>query len=370
VFAAASFLNDLGAYMVYSLWPIFVTAVIGADMAVLGLIDGLGDALVSLSQAASGYASDRLKRRKVFIWLGYLFGGLSRAGYAVSKTWQHLLVFRVFDRAGKMRDAPRDAIVADASRHGNRGKNFGYLQTLDRLGAVSGIIASILLFPLLGYQNLFLLAALPSLAGAALVFILIRERKQAKLRIYKGISFKNIDANLKLFLGLSAIFALASFSYSFLLVYANRFGFQAASIPVLFLLFNIIASLSSVPFGKLADKIGRKTVLAMSFALWGATCAIFIISQSMLAIIAAFIAYGLNQGAFLPVQKAFVSELAPKRFRASVLGGYQMVVGLCALPSSVLAGLLWDSAGMFAPLYFSLALTVIAAALLLFVKEK
>ena len=83
----------------------FVTSVLGANMAVLGFIDGLGDALVSLSQAASGYLSDRIQRRKVFIWVGYLFGSLSRIGYALSTVWQHLIPFRVFDRMGKIRSA-------------------------------------------------------------------------------------------------------------------------------------------------------------------------------------------------------------------------------------------------------------------------
>ena len=84
--AWASFLNDLGSDMIYPIWPVFVTTVMGANMAVLGFIDGLGDAVVSVSQAASGYFSDRLKKRKAFIWVGYLFGALSRIGYAVSAT--------------------------------------------------------------------------------------------------------------------------------------------------------------------------------------------------------------------------------------------------------------------------------------------
>ena len=70
-----------------------------------------------------------------------------------------------------------------------------------------------------------------------------------------------------------------------------------------------------------------------------------------------------------PVQKAFVSELAPSAYRASSLGGFQMVVGLCALPSSLLAGMLWGRVGVFVPLYVSLGLTAIATVLLLFVKE-
>ena len=94
-FSLASFLNDLGSDMIYPVWPLFITTVLGADMAILGLIDGVGEAVVSISQAASGYFSDVMRKRKVFIWTGYLFGSLSRIGYAMSSTWQHLIFFMV-----------------------------------------------------------------------------------------------------------------------------------------------------------------------------------------------------------------------------------------------------------------------------------
>ncbi len=133
IFALSSFLNDFGSDMIYPIWPLFVTSVLNADMAILGLIDGIGDAIVAISQAVSGYLSDKFGKRKVFIWTGYMFGGLSRLGYAISTVWQHLIPFRILDRAGKMRGAPRDAIIADVSTKKDRGKNFGLLRTFDNL---------------------------------------------------------------------------------------------------------------------------------------------------------------------------------------------------------------------------------------------
>src|SRR4030043_1687486 len=113
IFAAASFLNDMGSDIIYPIWPLFVTQVLKANMIVLGFLDGLGEALVSISQALSGYISDRIRKRKVFVWLGYLFGASSRIGYALSKTWQHVIPFRILDRAGKVRSAPSDVLTAD-----------------------------------------------------------------------------------------------------------------------------------------------------------------------------------------------------------------------------------------------------------------
>ena len=369
-FAIAAFLNDFGAYMIFPIWPLFLTSVLGANMAILGLVDGLGDALVSLSQAGSGYLSDRLKKRKVFIWAGYLCGALSRIGYAFSTSWPMIIPFRVLDRAGKMRDAPRNAIVADASDHKNRGKNFGLLKSMDKLGAVFGILACIFLFQFLGYQLLFLAAAPASILATLLVIVVIKERKQLKVKLHKGLAFSNLTKEFRLFLILSSVFALGSFSYSFLIIGANKAGFQPLFIPVLFLIFTIFAAAFSIPFGKLADKIGRKNVIFLAFIFWILTCAIFIFTQDLSWLLVAFILYGLHLAALDPTQNAFVSELAPKKFRASAIGGFEMAIGLCALPASLGAGLLWDAFGTAVPFTLSLGLTVIAMIMLFFVKEK
>ena len=91
ILSLASFLHDIGSDMVFSVWPLFVTQILKANMSVLGLIDGLGDAVVSVSGAVGGYISDKIKKRKLFVWTGYLFGGISRIGYALSPTWHWLI---------------------------------------------------------------------------------------------------------------------------------------------------------------------------------------------------------------------------------------------------------------------------------------
>jgi MFS family permease len=369
IFAWVSFLNDMGSDMIYPVWPLFVTTVLHADMAALGFLDGLGEALVSISQAASGYLSDRIRKRKVFIWTGYLCAALSRIGYSLSGTWPHLIPFRVLDRTGKMRGAPRDAMIADVSVKENRGNNFGLLRAMDNLGAVCGIIVCIVLAGPLGYRNLFLLAALPTFVGAFLVFWLVKEHRADHAKIYKGLALKDLGGNFKLFLFLSVLFALGSFSYSFLLIYAKSLGFKASFVPILYLVFTAVAALFSLPFGRLSDRIGRKPVLGMSFVFWGMVSLCFMLFRSHAAILLAFFLYGLHKAALEPVQKTFVAELAPAQYRASALGGFQMATGLCALPASLGAGLLWDKTGMFTPLFLSLGLTIVSTVLLLFVKE-
>ncbi len=369
VFGWAAFLNDLGAEMIYPVWPFFVTTVLGASMSTLGFIDGLGEALVSLSQAASGHLADRWHKKKPFIWLGYLCGAFSRIGYAFSTVWPHLVPFKILDRMGKIRGAPRDAMLADLSVHENRGRHFGFLRAMDNLGAVFGIILSILLVGILGYKKLFLLAAIPSVLGALLIWGFVKEPAVDGAKVFEGLSWKGLSGNFKLFLLLSAIFSLGSFSYSFLLIYAKMFGFPVLTIPLLYLLFTAMASASSLPFGRLADKIGRRPTLFLSYLLWILTALTLIGIQNTGGLLLAFVLYGLHKGGLDTVQKAFVAELVPHDLRASGLGTFQMVIGLCALPASLAAGVLWDRIGLFFPLYLSVGLTALAILLLSFVSE-
>lgn len=379
-FALASFFNDMGSDMIYPVWPLFLTTVLRANMAALGFLDGLGEALVSLSQAAAGYLSDRWRKRKAFIWVGYLCGGVSRLGYSVAALWQQLIPFRVLDRAGKMRGAPRDALLADISTNANRGRNFGLLRAMDNFGAVAGILFCIVLINLISYRILFAIAAVPSLVSVVLILALIRDKPVAGTRVFKGLTLKDFDRNFRLYFLLNGIFALAAFSYSFLLIVVQRtwVGFRFAgirmtgvrTIPLLYLLFTLVAALMSLPFGKLSDRIGRKSVLFIAFTFWAAVCLGVLFVRGDLVLVGVFVLYGLHKAALEPVQRTMVSELAPPALRASSLGGFQMVVGLCALPASVAAGFLWDRVGLFAPFAVSLGLTALAVVMLFFVKER
>ena len=369
VFAWASFLNDFGSDMIYPVWPLFVTSVMGANMAMLGLIDGLGEAFVSISKAISGYISDRIRKRKFFIWSGYILGSISRFGYALAPTWQWLIPLKILDRSGKIRSAPRDALVADISNDQNRGGNFGLMKAMDNLGAVCGIVVCLLLFEHIGFTNLFLIAALPSLVSAFLIYKYIKENNISDKKLFAAFTFKDLDANFKLFLFLNSVFTLGAFSYSFLLIFAGKSGFKATYLPIFYLIITVTAAIFSLPMGKLSDKIGRKKLMYLAFILWAAICVSFILSTNAIVVIAAFVLYGLHKAALETVQKTYTSELCPECFRATGLGVFQMAIGICALPASLIAGFLWDNINMQAPFYLSLVLSLVACFMLLFVKE-
>jgi MFS family permease len=67
---------------------------------------------------------------------------------------------------------------------------------------------------------------------------------------------------------------------------------------------------------------------------------------------ALFISYGLHQGIFRAVGKAFASDFVPENLRASGVGWYSSTVGLLELVASVVAGLLWDRVGHAAVFYY------------------
>ncbi len=371
IFAIASFLNDLGSDIIYPLWPLFIKS-LKANMVALGLIDGIGDAIVSLSSFFSGYLADRIKKRKVFVWLGYLFGSLSRIGYALAKSWPILIPLKIFDRAGKIRQAPRDAIIADISNDKDRGRNFGFLRAMDNLGAVCGIMIALLFFKFFGFRKLFLLAALPSLISAFLIILFIKERERENKKKDKilNFSFKFFDKNYYLYLFSSSLFSLSYFSYSFLLIYAKDVGYQETFIPLFYLIFTLTASLFSFPFGRLADETSRKFTLFLGYLFWIIAILGFIYLKSKFLLFFIFLIYGLNKASLEPSQRALVSELSPLEFRATGIGFFQMINGIIALLSSFIAGILWEIFNMKAPFYFSLFLTILAVIILLFVKEK
>lgn len=368
-FASATFLNDFGSDMVRSVWPEFVTSVLKANMVALGLLDGIGEGLLSISKAISGYLSDRIRKRKVFIWVGYILGATARMGYALSSTWVHLVPFRILDRIGKERSAPRDAVVADVSTHENRASNFGFLRAMDHLGGITGVAVCIILIRFIGYKWIFFIAAIPTFISALLVILFIKDSQPFTTSHGKKMSLKDVDRNFRLFVILSAVFAFGAFSYSFLLVFAKQIGFPATSLPMLYFIFTASASFFSLTFGRLADRIGRKPVLFSSYLLWLLVCLAFVLTQNMAIILVSFFLYGAYKGIIVTMQRTIVSECAPDEFRASCLGIFHMITGLCALPASFVAGLLWENFGMLAPFYLSIGLTVIAAFLLLFFRE-
>jgi MFS family permease len=150
------------------------------------------------------------------------------------------------------------------------------MKAMDNLGAICGIIICLLIFEWVGFTNLFIIAAIPSLASAWRIYKFIKENKVSDNKLFAGFKWKNLNTNFKLFLFLNSVFSLGAFSYSFLLVYTGKSGFKAAYLPVFYLIITVTAALFSLLMGKLSDKVDRKKIMYLAFFFWAAICFSFI----------------------------------------------------------------------------------------------
>jgi MFS family permease len=107
--------------------------------------------------------------------------------------------------------------------------------------------------------------------------------------------------------------------------------------------------------------LGRKNVLLVSFVIFLVAYLGFALTQNVLVVAVLFGLYGLYEGIFRSVGKAFASDFVPDHLRASGIGWYGTTVGLLQLVASVVAGLLWDRIGHAAVFYYGAAFAVVGS---------
>ncbi len=348
-----SLFADMSTEMIYPLIPLFLVNVLGATFIDVGLIEGVAESTASILKIASGYLSDRFGKRKPLVYTGYAIAAFAKPLLAFATAWQQVLVIRFADRFGKgVRDSARDAIVSESNSLGV-GRSFGFQRSLDTLGAVMGPLIAVALFGILSYRGMFLLAFIPGIIAAFLVVFFVKEtavgRRDSK--VYK-VSFKSFDTNFRVLLLGLGLFFIGNSSDAFLFLRAQNLGVNALLVPVLYLIMNIVYAASSFPFGIISDKIGRKTVLLLGFSLFFVVYVGFAVASSWVWIWILFPVYGLYYGLTDGVSKALISDLSPAYLKATAFGTYYFVIGVVALPASLVAGTLWQTVGpTFAFLY-------------------
>ncbi len=345
ILSIVSFLNDLSSEMIMPILPMFLQS-LGASGQIIGLLGGLRDSLSSILKLICGYWSDKTGKRIIFVYLGYGISGFFKLLLAFSKIWPAALTFSSLERVGKgLRTSARDAIIAESSE-GQRGKGFGIHRGLDSMGAILGSAVSFLLLWFAGFEikTIILIAAVISIAALVPIrFVKSSEtqKNNAKLKI----SFSLLSKPLKLYILVAGIFALANFSYMFFVMKAQNLftGKLSIAAPVLlYVLFNIFYSALALPLGSLSDKIGRQKILIFGFSLFAAVSLGFAFCNSLWLFVILFALYGVVFAAVEGTEKALVSDLAPADLKATALGTYHTVIGLAAMPSSLIAGFLWQ----------------------------
>jgi len=368
ILGLVSFLTDFSSEMVYPLLPLFLTTVLGAGPAFLGVIEGIAESTASLLKLVSGIASDRVRDRKKLVLSGYGISSCVRPLIAAATGPLAVLVVRFADRVGKgIRTSPRDALIADSVDPAIRGKAYGFHRSMDHAGAIVGPLTATLLLACFttDLRTVFWLSAIPGVLAVLLIIFKVKEVARKKgssdgrfLRIFPR-------GRLRTYILVLFLFTLGNSSDAFLLLKASQLGVTPVMIPILWAFFHVVKMSSAMPFGMLSDRVGRRGIIVSGWGIYALTYVGFAFAATELHVWLLFTLYGLFYGLTEGVEKAFLVDITGQESRGSAFGWFNFFVGIGALPASLLFGFIWQGAGPSVAFGFGAVMAAIAAVLLL-----
>ena len=368
VLGVVSLLTDVSSEMIYPLLPLFLTGVLGAGPAFLGVIEGVAESTSALLKLVSGVAADRLPRRKPLVLAGYGLSALARPLVALAASPAFVLGVRFCDRIGKgVRTSPRDALIADSVEPSLRGRAYGFHRSMDHAGALLGpLLAAVLLgwfsFDL---RTVFWCAAVPGLLALLFLACGVRELPRDPSPASPAGKASLPRGPLRAYLLILLLFTLGNSADAFLLLRAGDLGVAPARLPLLWAFFHLVKMLSVFPLGALSDRIGRRGVIVAGWVIYAVAYLGFAMATSELHIWLLFAGYGLFYGLTEGAEKALVADLVPATERGAAFGWFNAAIGLGALPASLLFGALWQWYGALAAFGCGAGLAAMAAFLLL-----
>ncbi len=370
VVTLTSFLTDISSEMLINLLPLFLFSVLGVRTAFIGLIEGVAEAVSSLVKMTSGWLSDRLRMRKPLAVLGYAVSTLAKPFLYVATSWGAVLGVRFADRIGKgLRTAPRDALIADSIPESRRGFAFGLHRAGDTAGAVVGIglAIAIILVSQRGaaelsretFQTVVLISIIPAVLAVITLAVGVQEIKpgmgicaeqgsepieEKKEEKTRG-GLMSTNRFFRNYILIMALFTLGNSSDAFLILRAKTTGLSVVNILAMMMVFSLIYTIISVPAGALSDQVGRKRILMVGWALYVVVYLGFARASDGWHAWALMALYGVYYGLTEGVARAFVADLVPSHQRGTAYGILHAVIGLVALPASIIAGVLWQGIG-------------------------
>lgn len=367
-----SLCTDISSEMVYPINPLFLTQVLRAPAWVVGLVEGVAESTASLLKLYSGYLSDRAGRRKPFVLAGYGMAAVAKPLMALAGAWGHVLGARFLDRLGKgLRTAPRDALITENCAPDQRGRAFGFHRSLDTVGAVLGpLLGALFLWQFPGaLRALYLLAFLPALLGVLALLFFVREKQKGRpnakppvpaspLRLFTLSALPPVYRRYLLIVGL---FSLGNSSDAFLILRAHDLGVGTEQTLLLYALFNVVEAMLGYPAGRLSDRVGRRPLVAAGYTVFALVYLGFATLHGPRVVWCLFVLYGLYYTLTQGVQRALAADLVHPDRRGAELGAFHMLVGLAALPASLLAGWLFYRVSRAAPFYLGAATAALAA---------
>jgi MFS family permease len=363
---AVSFLTDVSSEMIYPLLPVFLTAVLGADAAFVGAIEGAAETTAALLKLASGWWSDRVQRRKPLVVLGYGIASIARPLVAIAQSATQVLAIRVSDRVGKgIRNAPRDALIAESVDPSIRGRAFGFHRAMDNAGGILGplIAFAVLTWHFAELRTVFRLAAIPAVFSLLVLIVFVRDVPRAPVEpTSKGLDLRQpMGTRFWKVMGVIFVFTLGNSTDAFLLLRANQLGVSVALAPILWAALHVVKTASNVPGGVLSDRIGRRPTLIAGWLLYALVYLGFARASSAWQAWALFGVYGVFFGLTEGSERALVADMVGLERRGTAFGWYNLAIGLGALPASLIFGFVWDRAGAPAAFLMGASLALAAA---------
>ncbi len=347
-----SLLMDVSSEMIHSLLPLFMVGTLGASALMVGVIEGVAEATALIVKVFSGALSDYLGRRKGLALLGYTMGALSKPLFALAGGSTLILTARFIDRIGKgLRGAPRDALIADLTPPAIRGAAFGLRQSLDTVGAFLGPLLAVGL--MLAWNNdfraVFWVALIPGLLSVLVLLFGVREPQTAHAHVRRNpvtrANLARMGGRYWWVVAIGAAFMLARFSEAFLVLRAEQAGIAIALVPLVMVAMNLVYSASAYPFGALSDRVSHTTLLVAGLLVLLAADLVLALPPTPLTLLAGVALWGVHMGMTQGLLAAMVAEASPTDLRGTAFGFFNLMSGIALLVASVLAGLLWDSAG-------------------------
>ena len=291
---------------------------------------------------------------------------------ALATSASQVLVIRVADRVGKgIRNAPRDALIAESVDPSIRGRAFGFHRAADHAGGVLGplVAFAVLTWQIAELRTVFWLAAIPGVLSVLVVAVGVRDIPRSASTPHAAAPDlgQPLGAPFWRVLAVIFVFTLGNSTDAFLLLRANQLGVPVALAPILWAALHLVKSAASTPGGALSDRIGRRPTLVMGWMLYAAVYLGFALANAPWHAWALFAVYGVFFGLTEGSERALVADLVALERRGTAFGWYNLAIGLGALPASLLFGFVWDRAGpgtafsMGAALALAAALGLVAA---------
>jgi len=349
VLSAVSFFQDAASELVYPVLPLFLTGVLGASPAIVGLIEGVAEATASIMKAVSGRLADRMRRRPL-IAAGYGISSASKLLIGFATGWPLVLVARFADRVGKgIRTSPRDALIAADTPPELRGRAFGFHRAADTAGAVVGPLLGLLLYEILDHRlrPLFFVAFVPAAVSVALI-ALVRERPAAPAKGGASATAASLSELPRPFwrvVVFLTIFGLVNFSDALLILRADELGLGFVAIVLVYVLYNTTYATLSYPAGRLSDRVSRHLVFAGGLAIFSVAYLGLGLAPSSSWVWVFLPVYGGYTALTDGVGKAWLSDLLPSDRLGTGLGVYQGITGGASLLAGIWAGLAWGGTG-------------------------